>query len=120
MSIPVLTAFVSVLTLSAPLAGQLPRSADSAAWRAFRTKELQRESLSKWVRADSGSTHRSLEPVVALAIVGMPLGTSYRRASGTTSSLFCVRCDVRTDETGHDHWRLGRDRRRSNNWLDLF
>lgn len=75
MRLPVLTGFVAVFTLSATLAGQLPRSADSAAWRAFRAKELQRESISKWVRADSGSTHRSLEPIVALGIVGMPLGT---------------------------------------------
>jgi hypothetical protein len=70
-----MTGLVAVLVLSVPAAGQLPLSADSAAWRALRAKELQRESLSKWVRADSGSTHRSLEPVVALAIVGMPLGT---------------------------------------------
>ena len=75
MKLPVLTGLVAVLVLSVPAAGQLPLSADSAVWRAIRAKELQRASLSKWVRADSGSTHRSLEPVVALAIVGMPLGT---------------------------------------------
>lgn len=75
MKLPVLAGLVSVLVSSAPLAAQLPRSADSAGWHEFRAKELQRESISKWVRPDSGSTHRSLEPIVALAIVGMPLGT---------------------------------------------
>jgi hypothetical protein len=65
---------ISLVMMSAPLAGQPPQSADSAARHAFSLAELRRESVLKWVRADSGSTHRAFAPVIALAIVGAPLG----------------------------------------------